>query len=228
MSSARYESLKILIPLLVALLLAAFLPSPFSGILSLLLFLAVLFSLYFFRDPERYRLDDDPSLLLSAADGLVTDIETVENAPFNLGPMKRVSVFLSVFDVHVNRIPFDGNILEISHTPGKFLDARAANCAVENERMDWRLQTLRGPLVVRQIAGLIARRIVAWAGTDQFMKAGERIGMIRFGSRTDVFLPLSCEILVDIGQHVQGGLTPLARWTTPPSASSFADFLPKS
>jgi len=218
MASARVESLKFLIPIAVLILLVLLLPGLASGILSAILLLLFGGTFYFFRDPER-QPPADASVIVSSADGLVTHIETVENAPFNLGKMRRVSVFLSVFDVHVNRVPYGGTIAESVHTPGQFLDARANDCATQNERMDWHLQTDRGPLVVRQIAGLIARRIVGWARPQDMVLTGQRLGMIRFGSRTDIFLPLNTEVLVQIGDKVQGSLTPLARWTEAPFAS---------
>ncbi len=212
MASARTESLKILVPLGVGIVVALFFSGLLAGIVAGLLFAAFLFSLYFFRDPDRTP-PADPALLISSADGLVTDVEVVEQAPFGLGKMRRVSVFLSVFDVHVNRSFYAGTIVDRVHVPGKFLDARDPVCHVENERMDWHLQTEHGPLVLRQIAGLIARRIVGWAEKGREVERGERIGMIRFGSRTDLFAPLECEVLVKPGDRVKGGLTPLARWT---------------
>ena len=215
MASARTESLKILVPLGIAILIAlAFLHGWAAAAVVGLLVGLFLFSLYFFRDPERVP-PADPSLMISSADGLVTHVETVDEAPFGLGKMRRVSVFLNVFDVHVNRSFYAGTIVDRVHVPGKFLDARDRNCHVENERQDWHFQTEHGPLVLRQIAGLIARRIVGWSEKGQAVATAERIGMIRFGSRTDLFMPLHCEVLVAVGQRVKGGITPLARWTAP-------------
>ncbi|SDU07413.1 phosphatidylserine decarboxylase [Verrucomicrobium sp. GAS474] len=213
MASARTESFKILIPLGIAILLALFfLHGLWAGIVGGLLIGLFVFCLNFFRDPER-TAPDDPALMISSADGVVTHVEVVEESPFGLGKMKRISVFLNVFDVHVNRTFYGGTIVDRVHVPGKFLDARHPTCHVENERMDWHLQTEHGPIVLRQIAGLIARRIVGWAEKGQEVVRGERIGMIRFGSRTDLFMPLHCEVLVKVGERVKGGETPLARWT---------------
>ncbi|HEY8966847.1 MAG TPA: phosphatidylserine decarboxylase [Candidatus Methylacidiphilales bacterium] len=213
MPSARTESLKILIPIALGVLLALyFLPSPWAGIVGGLLIGLFLFTTYFFRDPERVP-PSDPAIMVSSADGLVTHVEVVEEAPFGLGRMRRVSVFLSVFDVHVNRSFYGGTIVDRVHVPGKFLDARDQACHVDNERQDWLLQTEHGPLVLRQIAGLIARRIVGWRNKGEEVLRGERIGLIRFGSRTDLFVPLHCEVLVKVGDRVKGGSSPLARWT---------------
>jgi phosphatidylserine decarboxylase len=113
----------------------------------------------------------------------------------------------------VNRVPYAGTMAQSVHTPGQFLDARATDCATQNERMDWLLQTPRGPIVIRQIAGLIARRIVGWVGDNEAVGTGQRLGLIRFGSRTDLFLPLHVQVVVAVGDKVQGAVTPIARWT---------------
>jgi len=212
MASARSESYKILAPLTVGFLLVVFLPGLAKGILGALLFALIVGTFYFFRDPHRQPPSDE-AVIVSAADGLVTHVETVQNCPFNLGPAQRVSVFLSVFDVHVNRVPYAGTMAQSVHTPGQFLDARATDCATQNERMDWLLQTPRGPIVIRQIAGLIARRIVGWVGDNEAVGTGQRLGLIRFGSRTDLFLPLHVQVVVSVGDKVQGAITPIARWT---------------
>ncbi len=126
--------------------------------------------------------------------------------------MIRVAVFLSVFDVHVNRSPADGTVKSSLYRPGQFLDARHLEASARNECRAWWLETARGPLAVRQIAGLIARRIVAWAGEGSALARGARFGMIRFGSRTEVFVPLGSTILVKPGDRVAGASTPIARW----------------
>jgi len=167
--------------------------------------------LYFFRDPER-AISSDPRDIVSAADGKVIAVDEVVEDYFTKRKMKRVAVFLSVFDVHVNRTPSAGRVVKVHHHAGEFLDARDPEVDVRNEAMNWLLQTGRGEIVVRQIAGLIARRIIGWAREGQELSTGERFGMIRFGSRTDVYLPLECEILVQPGQRVQGGSSVIARW----------------
>jgi phosphatidylserine decarboxylase len=126
--------------------------------------------------------------------------------------MQRIAVFLSVFDVHVNRAPFDARVTKTTYKPGEFLDVRHPESSTRNECLAWRLETARGPVAVRQIAGLVARRIVAWSGENKPVARGERIGMIRFGSRTEVFVPLACAVLVKPGDRVAGAATPIARW----------------
>jgi phosphatidylserine decarboxylase len=207
---ALREARPFLIILTIAALLCAFLPQPFYWItvLPVLLFFYVL---YFFRDPER-NAPADPDLIISAADGKVIFVDEVEEPSYSHQKMKRVAVFLSVFDVHVNRMPYAGTIKKVTHQPGKFLDARVPDIDIQNEAMNWLVATNRGDLVIRQIAGLIARRIVAWAREGQTLTTTERFGMIRFGSRTDIFLPLDCELLVKPGERVQGGKSAVARW----------------
>ena len=174
-------------------------------------FLLFFYVLYFFRDPKRVPPTDDDAIV-SAADGKVIFVDEVEEPSYSHQKMKRVAVFLSVFDVHVNRMPYAGTIKKITHQPGKFLDARLPEIDVQNEAMNWLVATNRGEMVIRQLAGLIARRIVGWAKEEQTLTTAERFGMIRFGSRTDVYLPLDCEVLVKPGERVQGGLTVIARW----------------
>jgi phosphatidylserine decarboxylase len=124
---------------------------------------------------------------------------------------RRVGIFLSVFDVHTNRAPIDGRVVYRRHRPGLFLDARRPECSEKNESMTWAFENPRVTVVVRQIAGAIARRIVAWANVGDELKKGERFGMIRFGSRTELYLPLNAEVLVKVGDHVFGGSTIVAR-----------------
>jgi phosphatidylserine decarboxylase len=192
------------------------------GILSLLAFwvspwlalmpgLAFLYVLWFFRDPER-PISADPQDIVSAADGKVIAVDTVQESWHAQAPLKRVAVFLSVFDVHVNRAPVAGTVTKIHHHAGEFLDARHPEVDVRNEAMNWLFETSRGPVILRQIAGLIARRIVAWSKEGDVLAKGHRFGMIRFGSRTDVYLPVECEIRVKVGERVQGGSTVIARW----------------
>ena len=169
---------------------------------------------YFFRDPER-PAPSDPNVIVSAADGLVVGVEEYDEPDFHLGPMLRISVFLSVFDVHVNRSPVEGVVHSTVYKAGKFLDVRHPESSTRNEARAWWIQTPQGPVAVRQIAGLVARRIVAWAGEGSILARGQRFGMIRFGSRTEVFLPVGCVPLVKPGDRVEGAATPIARWPNP-------------
>jgi phosphatidylserine decarboxylase len=176
--------------------------------------LGVLFCLNFFRDPER-KGSEDPRDILSAADGVVTEIVEMEEGEFLKKPMKRIGVFLSVFDVHTNRAPIDGTVTYLNHFPGTYpgpyLDARHRECSSKNEAQTWAFQGERATLVVRQITGAIARRIVPWSRVGERVLKGQRFGMIRFGSRTEVFVPLECEVTVAVGQKVLGGQTVIAR-----------------
>ncbi len=172
--------------------------------------LLFLFCINFFRDPER-TIPGDESVVVSAADGLVDDILEVDENEFLKTRCRRVSVFLSVLDVHVNRAPIEGKITFVKHYPGLFLDARLPECSVKNEAMAWAFEGSKATLFVRQITGAIARRIVPWSKQGDQVAKGHRFGMIRFGSRTEVYLPLSAEIAVKIGDRVVGGSTILAK-----------------
>jgi phosphatidylserine decarboxylase len=181
----------------------------------LLLVALIFFVIYFFRDPERL-VPDDETLIVSAADGLVVGVEEIEEPDFHLGPMIRIAVFLSVFDVHVNRSPVAGIVKSTIYKAGQFLDVRHPDSSTRNECRSWWLETAHGSVAVRQIAGLIARRIVAWSDEGAALERGQRLGMIRFGSRTEVFLPVECTVLVKPGDRVAGASTPIARWPQTP------------
>jgi phosphatidylserine decarboxylase len=174
---------------------------------GILIFLG-LFVVFFFRDPERTP-PPDPNLIVSPADGRVVGI--VEES-FNGRPGHRISVFLSVFDVHVNRSPVGGRITAIEYRTGKFYAAMRGRASAENEQNSFHVQTDRGEVVFTQIAGWVARRIVVWKAVGDSLVRGERIGMIRFGSRMDIWLPEDAEILVKPGGSVAGGSSVLARW----------------
>lgn len=169
---------------------------------------------YFFRDPPRVTpLDKD--LVISPADGRVSQISLCV-APKELGlgeqTRRRVSVFMSVFDCHVNRAPIAGHVRRIVYTPGKFINAELDKASEHNERNGFVLDTEHGPLGVVQIAGLIARRIVCFSKEGDDLSAGERIGLIRFGSRLDVYLPVSATVTVAEGQRAVAGETIIARF----------------
>ncbi|HTC65364.1 MAG TPA: phosphatidylserine decarboxylase [Candidatus Saccharimonadales bacterium] len=174
---------------------------------GILIFLG-LFVVFFFRDPERTP-PPDPNLIVSPADGRVVGI--VEE-PFNGRPGHRISVFLSVFNVHVNRSPVGGRITSMEYRTGKFYAAMRGRASAENEQNSFHVQTDRGEVVFTQIAGWVARRIIVWKSIGDSLVRGERIGMIRFGSRMDIWLPEDAEILVKPGGSVAGGTSVLARW----------------
>ena len=182
--------------------------APWAALLPLAL---IAFSLWFFRDPER-RIPDGPGLIVSPADGRVTDIAEIEEIEVLNRRVRRVGIFLSVFDVHVNRAPAAGRIVYCAEFQGTYHDARSPAASTHNTARTWGFECEGGLLlVVRQITGAIARRIVPWAMLEQNVARGERFGMIRFGSRTEICLPLDAEIAVRVGQKVQGGSTVLAR-----------------
>ena len=173
----------------------------------LLLFLA-LFVFSFFRDPHRV-IPSEPGAIVSPGDGRVV---VVQDEDYAGKPGKRVSIFLAVWNVHVNRSPEAGRITKMEYRPGKFLAAMRANASAENEQNIFTLSTDAGELVFKQIAGLIARRVVSWKKAGDIVARGERIGLVRFGSRVDLWVPQQAEILVKVGQHVKGGSSLLASW----------------
>ena len=174
---------------------------------GVLLFLAA-FIAFFFRDPERVP-PSDPDAVVSPADGHV--VEIVQEA-FEEKPGQRVSIFLSVWDVHVNRAPLAGRIRKVEYRPGLFFAALRARASAENEQNIIHLETARGEIVFKQIAGWIARRVLCWKSEGDIVSLGERVGMIRFGSRVDVWLPAGAEIVARRGQFVAGGTSILARF----------------
>ncbi len=165
----------------------------------------------FFRDPARDRVRGD-DLILAPADGKIVSIIAIDEPGFLGGPATRVAIFMNVFSVHVNRYPADGTVGLRQYTPGRFLNAAAEKASTENEQSTIGLVTSRGRLLIRQIAGLVARRIVTDHDTGQVVRQGNRLGLIRFGSRVDLFLPPNAEILVAVGQHTSAGETVVARW----------------
>ncbi len=185
----------------------------FSNFLALIMLLITIWVYYFFRDPERFSINDN-SFLVSPADGLITDISDV-NGPeeLNLENKKftRISIFMNVFNCHVNRIPIEGKIEEVFYKPGKFLNASLDKASKENERNYYKILTAKGEeIIIVQIAGLIARRIVCETSKGQNLKQGDRIGMIRFGSRVDL-LCSNKTILAKLGQNVVAGESLLAK-----------------
>ena len=178
--------------------------------LSLLFVALILYTFAFFRDPERLSPADAESVV-AAADGVVADIVEIEETEVLKQNAKRVGIFLSVFDVHTNRAPIEGRVTYRERREGLCLDARSVECSNKNESMTWAFENPRATLVVKQLTGAIARRIVGWSKVGDELKKGERFGMIRFGSRTEVYLPLDATVLVKVGDRVVGGLTVIAR-----------------
>ncbi|MGA2481861.1 MAG: phosphatidylserine decarboxylase [Candidatus Acidiferrales bacterium] len=171
-------------------------------------FLLAAFVFYFFRDPER-EVPDQQDCIVSPADGLVVVVTPEE---WEGRPGKRISIFLAVWDVHVNRSPAAGRIVNVIYKPGRFFVAARARASAENEQNVIRLETETGEIVFKQIAGWIARRVVCWKAPGSVVARGERIGLIRFGSRMDVWLPGDAEVLVSPGERVSAGSSVLAHW----------------
>lgn len=164
-----------------------------------------LFTLWFFRNPPR-QIPPGETLIVSPADGRVVEVDRVEVPRTFQDKRLKVGIFLNVFNVHINRSPCAGRVSEIDYYPGKFLAAYAPKASLENERNALLIERTDGKQVLCvQIAGLIARRIVCWAKKGEWLEAGERFGMIRFGSRVDLFLPIDTEIRVRVGDRVKGG-----------------------
>jgi phosphatidylserine decarboxylase len=169
------------------------------------------FTLWFFRDPAR-TVPTGPGLIVSPADGRITDIVEIEESELVNRRVRRIGIFLSVFDVHVNRAPADCRVVYTAEFEGTYHDARSPAASTHNTARTWGFECPDGLLLlVRQITGAIARRIVPWARLDQRLARGERFGMIRFGSRTEICLPLEAEVVVRVGDHVKGGSTIVAR-----------------
>ncbi|MDP2992323.1 MAG: phosphatidylserine decarboxylase family protein, partial [Deltaproteobacteria bacterium] len=182
-------------------------------IISVFFWAAGIFILYFFRDPERV-VPDDPRAVVSPADGKVILIEKVTDERFLHGQVLKISIFMNIFNVHVNRIPYDGVVKEIRYQAGQFLAADQERASFENENNAVFLEVEDDRrIVVVQVAGLLARRIVCWAENGDKVKKGLRFGMIRFGSRLDVYLPLSIQVEVEIDQRVAAGQTILGYLT---------------
>lgn len=176
--------------------------------------------IYFYRDPQRVTPTDD-RLVISPADGLVSAVgPAVPPRELNLGDreMTRISVFMNVFSCHINRAPVRGRIATIVHKPGKFLNAELDKASAENERNGLVIDSPNGRVAVVQIAGLVARRIVCWADENNSISIGERFGLIRFGSRVDVYLPEGFAPRVAVGQTAVGGESVLAEFGGEPSA----------
>ncbi len=176
-----------------------------AGLAGLTLFVA-----YFFRDPDR-RTPSDENLVVSPADGRIVGVGAAEGEAFMGGTAIRVSIFLSVFNVHVQRAPFAGRTSHYDYRPGGYAPAWRDAASRENERASLGIATASGPILVRQIAGWVARRIATYPREGDTLARGERIGLIRFGSRVDLFLPADWPVTVRPGDFVRGGETEVAR-----------------
>lgn len=176
---------------------------------AILIFLG-LFVFYFFRNPER-DIPSDPGLVVSPADGRVVEIV---DEPFDSVMGHRISIFLSIWNVHVQRAPVAGRIANVVYRPGKFMGAFRAAASRENEQNVIYMDTPQGTLVFKQIAGAIARRVLCWKNPGEEVSRGERVGLIRFGSRVDVWLPMDAEVVVKRGENIAGGASVIAKWNS--------------
>ena len=176
---------------------------------AFVLLLLALWVAYFFRDPERIG-ERGPSLVVSPADGKLIMITEVDEPTFIKGRATRLSIFMNVFNVHVNRYPVDGVVKYVHYNKGKFFNAAAEKSSLENEQMSVGIETGRYRILVRQIAGLIARRIVTYSKLGEVVKQGDRMGIIRFGSRVDVFIPVNSKLRARVGDITVAGVTILA------------------
>jgi phosphatidylserine decarboxylase len=194
------DGYRFIIPL--AILTAVLALSPLlwlAGVSGLLL----LFVLYFFRDPER-AIPNEEGVVVAPGDGKVVEIVEEKDALLD-EPYRRISIFLNIFNVHVQRTPVAGRIERVQYNKGKFLNAAGHKASLHNEQNSMIIHTGKEKILVKQIAGLVARRIVCWAKEGDNYNLGQRFGLIRFGSRVDLFLPLNAEIKVSLGDHVAGG-----------------------
>jgi len=187
----------------------------FSNTIGLIGIVLTAWCIFFFRDPDRIIPIDD-NVIISPADGIITRVEYGSEAPQDLGygnqKFNKISIFLNVFNVHVNRVPFSGLITKVSYKPGKFYSANAEEASIDNERNSAVLKTPSGhEIIFVQVAGLVARRIVSDLKEGQEVIAGQRYGIIRFGSRIDMYLPEDIEIKALLGQTMIGGETIIAK-----------------
>jgi len=176
---------------------------------ALLPLLLTVFIVWFFRNPER-KTPAGEKLVISPADGKVIRIEDIQNDELISGPFRKISIFMNIFSVHVNRIPYPGRIETIRYYEGKFIAANLDKASLDNERNALLIRMEDGRTIgVIQIAGLVARRIVCWVSEGMTVKKGERFGLIRFGSRVEVLLPVDASVLVKLGDKVRAGETPI-------------------
>jgi phosphatidylserine decarboxylase len=199
------------IPLILALVAAILWPGLFTFVLAGLSIALFALLLYFFRDPQRTGPAEE-GLFLAPADGQVVEVGRVHEPRFLEGDGLKIGIFMSLLDVHVNRSPVEGQVALVEHVPGQFLQAFRPEASEVNEHNLVGLESRYGRVLVRQVAGILARRVVCWIGTDQRLRAGERLGVIKFGSRVEVYLPPGAEPVVMVGDRTRAGVTAVARW----------------
>jgi phosphatidylserine decarboxylase len=199
------------IPLVLAVVASIAWPTVYTILPTIVLAIVFAILLWFFRDPRRNPPGGE-GVFLSPADGEVVEIEQTRAPRFLEGEALKIGIFMSLFNVHVNRAPVEGQVALVEHVPGQFVQAFRPEAALLNEHNFIGLESRYGRVLVNQISGIMARRIVCWVRPGQGLKAGERLGVIKFGSRVEVYLPLGAEPAVQLGQQVHAGLTVIARW----------------
>lgn len=197
--------------LALVVLSALYLPYQVNYLSSALSLAVLILVLRFFRVPARRPYNDELGII-SPADGKVVVIEEVEEEEYLKGPCRQVSVFMSIHDVHINYFPVSGKISYQKYHPGRYLVARHPKSSALNERSSVAVETPYGPVLIRQVAGYVARRICCYATEGEEASQGSELGFIKFGSRLDLFLPLDAPVQVRLGQRVRGGITPIARF----------------
>ncbi|MDY6875955.1 MAG: phosphatidylserine decarboxylase family protein [Chloroflexota bacterium] len=208
---ARKELTAVVIPLILALVAAVVWPGPYTLLPTGLLITLFVLLLYFLRDPERTASAGE-ELLLAPADGRVVEVGQVYEPCFLEGRALKISIFMSLLDVHVNRTPTEGRVTMVEHVPGKFLQAFRPEASEVNEHNLIGLESRYGRVLVKQVAGIMARRIVCWVHPGQRLQAGERLGVIKFGSRVDLYLPPKAEPVIRVGDQARAGVTVIAQW----------------
>lgn len=183
------------------------------GFPAVVLLALTLFTVYFFRNPER-NTPLDADLVVAPADGEVIFVGEVEEDQYFEGPVQKISIFMNVFNVHVNRVPLSGKVIDKFYKSGEFFNASLDKASDQNEQAGILLEDVKGrKILFVQIAGLIARRIVTYPVVGDLLTIGQRYGLIRFGSRVDVYLPVDCEIEVSLGDKTIAGESVIGRWT---------------
>ena len=199
------------IPLLLALISSVIWPGLCTFLPTGLLMALFAFLLYFFRDPKRPSPDGD-GLFLSPADGRVVEVHEGQEPRFLEGEGLKIGIFMSLLDVHVNRAPVAGQVVVVEHVPGQFLQAFRPEASEVNEHNLVGLKTRYGRVLVKQIAGIMARRVVCWVRPRESLEAGDRLGIVKFGSRVDLYLPPGVSPAVRVGDWARAGVTVIARW----------------
>jgi len=199
------------IPLVLAVSAAIVWPRLYTVLLAGLFIALFAVLLHFFRDPKRTPPAGE-GVFLAPADGEVVEIRQVHEPGFLGGEALKVGIFMSLSNVHVNRAPVGGRVVLVQHVPGQFLQAFRPEASEVNEHNLVGLETGYGRVLVKQIAGILARRVVCWVRPGQRLEAGERLGVIKFGSRVEMYLPLGAQPLVRVGEQVHAGITVVARW----------------